>query len=410
MKQELYGLGDRFIADSEKILINSQIICLPGGIVFTCHPEALKLVEGNNVDRKSNGFDCMQELCGGENSVATKYDSDVRKEAKRISMENFNTKGAESIVALMSKKAQEFLDNNLLPSQMTAPEFYNYIARWVTTSTMKGLFGYDIDSNQAAKLSEYARAIFVSSAVADLVGNNRFASRVSKTLGYDGNKAGLELRNTAEDILNTSDAPLVKHLRDVSDEYLSQEQKIAEIAVLIGGSTGNTSHTLTHLLLSLADPSSEQYVEKLRNLDPESDEYKKLMAGAMHETLRMYPAVPFIRREVLKPIKLGDKDIPAGSKLVVSIHSMQRVLENSEATNQFNPTRNVQSWRNSFGWGKRSCSGVQVAVREIPMFAGHFLRKYQAQTNGETQRTIDGFPLVAYNPRINLHLQQFSLA
>ncbi len=405
MIKELGSIGSRLMSASEEKLIRAQTIRLPGGIVFTCHPDAVKLAEGIHVDRVSNGFAHMQELFGGENSVTSKWESRARKEAKQVAMENFATKPASAIVNEMSKAAELFLNSNRIPSQMTAPEFHGFIAQWVTSSTMKGLFGIEIDRVQATQLSEYARAVFVSSATADLLGNNRIASQLAKVLGYDGDKAGRELRTTAEAILNTSDAPLIHHLRDIPDEVLSPEQKIAEIAVLIGGSTGNTAHTLTHLLMSLSDPALQKYQTELRTLDPQSEDYTSKINSAMYETFRMYPAVPFIRRTVTEPIKLGDTDIQPGTKLVISLHTMQRDPAKFNKPGQFDPQRDGSSWRLSFGSGKRSCSGVQVAVREIPMFAGQFFNRYQTVTNGETQQPIHGFPFIAYNPAIKLCIQ-----
>lgn len=408
MSEVLSKIGSRLVANAEGRLLKSadQTICLPGGIAITCHPDAVRLVEGEQVDRVSDGFSRMQELFGAETSVTAPYKSDVRRVEKRTTMECFVNE-APKIVKTMITPAEEFLNSNPLPNTLSAPEFHRYISQWVTTTTMKGLFGYDVDSIQASLVSDSARAVFISSAMADLLGNNKLAQQVSKAIGYDGEKAGLQMRKLAEQILNTSDASLVNHLRQIPDMLLSQQQKIAEIAVLLGGSTGNTAHTLTHLLLLLAHPSATESQQKLQSLDPQSKEYIDLMNTRMYQTLYMHPAVPFIRRTVKKPILLGDKFIPEGTKLVMSIHAMQRQAEYSVEPDQMSTD---EGWKRSFGWGKRSCSGTHVALREIPMFAGLFLEQYQAQTNKETQQPIYEFPFIAYNPNIQLYLSQFSVA
>ncbi|KAJ1257077.1 hypothetical protein BS78_K221600 [Paspalum vaginatum] len=123
---------------------------------------------------------------------------------------------------------------------------------------------------------------------------------------------------------------------------------------------------------------------------PDVDKLKKLstVTSVIQETLRLYPPTPFVTREALADLKLGDRDIPRGTNIWVPIALAHR---NSAVwvgdPDMFDPGRFVggkiaaackQPHMNiPFGMGHRTCPGQSLAMFELRVVLALLLHKFE---------------------------------
>jgi pentalenene oxygenase len=160
-------------------------------------------------------------------------------------------------------------------------------------------------------------------------------------------------------------------------EVLSaRELRDTALTMMVGG-TDTTSALLTWTLHLLAEDP-----EVARRVMEESDavlggrtatweDTHKLpyMQRVLKESLRLYPPVPLLTREVTKDTELGGRHIPAGTTVIYSAYLMHRRAELFENPDRFDPDR----WLDNasalcrgayvpFGLGARQCIGNDFAT------------------------------------------------
>ncbi|MDI1294838.1 MAG: cytochrome P450 [bacterium] len=103
------------------------------------------------------------------------------------------------------------------------------------------------------------------------------------------------------------------------------------------------------------------------------------------ETLRLYPPVAFLPREVPCPMPMRDKQLEEGAMLVVAPWLTQRNKDNWTCPHSFDPDRfddpaNAdmvkQAWF-PFGRGPRVCVGAGFAQQEVMTVIASVLRRYR---------------------------------
>lgn len=109
------------------------------------------------------------------------------------------------------------------------------------------------------------------------------------------------------------------------------------------------------------------------------------------ETLRMYPPVPVIAREVHENVKLASKPytIPAGSTVVIGTLKIHRRKDIYENPDQFNPDNFLPErtqHRNYYGFipfsaGPRSCVGRKYAILKLKILLSTILRNFKIYSN-----------------------------
>ena len=103
------------------------------------------------------------------------------------------------------------------------------------------------------------------------------------------------------------------------------------------------------------------------------------------ETLRLYPPVSFLPREVTCPMDMRDKHLEAGAMLVVAPWLTQRNKDNWACPHAFDPDRfedpanaemAKQAWF-PFGRGPRVCVGAGFAQQEVTTVIASVVRRFQ---------------------------------
>lgn len=105
------------------------------------------------------------------------------------------------------------------------------------------------------------------------------------------------------------------------------------------------------------------------------------------ETLRMYPPVPIIAREVQENVKLASKPyiIPAGSTVVIvtlKIHRNENIYDKPDVfdPDNFLPERTQNRHHYAFipfSAGPRSCVGRKYALLKLKILLSTILRSYK---------------------------------
>lgn len=109
------------------------------------------------------------------------------------------------------------------------------------------------------------------------------------------------------------------------------------------------------------------------------------------ETLRMYPPVPAIAREVQENVRLASKPytIPAGSTVVIGtfkIHRRKDIYENPDEFNPDNFLPEKTQNRNYYGFipfsaGPRSCVGRKYAIIKLKILLSTILRSFKVTSS-----------------------------
>ncbi|MET0370614.1 MAG: cytochrome P450 [Sphingobium sp.] len=111
----------------------------------------------------------------------------------------------------------------------------------------------------------------------------------------------------------------------------------------------------------------------------------RTVRNVMRETLRLYPPVPFLPREVQCPVQMRDKHLEPGAMLVVSPWLVQRHSDNWTCPHAFDPDRfdrpedqeRVKDSYIPFGKGPRTCTGAGFAQQEAMIVIAAMTRRYR---------------------------------
>ncbi|MFN0053102.1 MAG: cytochrome P450 [Planctomycetales bacterium] len=164
-----------------------------------------------------------------------------------------------------------------------------------------------------------------------------------------------------------------------------REVRDALITVLIAG------HETTALALSwalveiaahpaVADRLGDELSRVTGGAPPESGHMSDLeyLDGAVRESLRLRPVVPFVVRKTVRPFPLGDREYPAGVVLCPCSYLVHRREELYPDAEQFRPERFLErkfgphEWF-PFGGGNRVCVGMPFALYEMKVLLATLL-------------------------------------
>jgi cytochrome P450 len=109
-----------------------------------------------------------------------------------------------------------------------------------------------------------------------------------------------------------------------------------------------------------------------------------LVRNVVRETLRLYPPVPFLPREVVCPVQMRDKHLAKGAMLVIAPWLVQRNKDNWVCPHAFDPDRfekpeNQEMVKQAylpFGKGPRICIGAGFAQQEAMIVVAAMVRHF----------------------------------
>jgi cytochrome P450 len=184
-------------------------------------------------------------------------------------------------------------------------------------------------------------------------------------------------RRSSTDLAERSDIlSLLLQARDEDDEAMTDSELRDELVTLLlaGHETTATSVAWAIERLLRHPRALERLVAEIdapdkRGQAGESDDY---LGAVVHETLRARPVVPIVVRLLQQDLALGDRVIPAGTRVAPAIwltNRNPRIYDNPE---EFRPERFLDGAPETFSWipfggGIRRCIGASFAMLEMKL-------------------------------------------
>jgi cytochrome P450 len=151
-------------------------------------------------------------------------------------------------------------------------------------------------------------------------------------------------------------------------EMTDHELRDELVTLLLAG------HETTATAVAWAVERLIRHPDKLARLMAEidagaGDEY---MQAVISETLRVRPVVPMVVRILQAPLDVGERELPAGTRVVPSIYLTNRNPKVYEAPKEFRPERFLDKPTETFSWipfggGIRRCIGASFATLEMKL-------------------------------------------
>ncbi len=153
---------------------------------------------------------------------------------------------------------------------------------------------------------------------------------------------------------------LLRHRGDATLELADEHRIAREVATYLQGGT----HTNGQTVVNAIDLLFETEARRPGLVDRVADD-RLLAQRVVHETLRLRPTTPKIRRRTVVDVMIGGRSIPANSLVVLDVvRGNQDPALFGAAPERFDPDRavdpSVPRWGLSFGAGAHICPGRSV--------------------------------------------------
>ncbi len=190
---------------------------------------------------------------------------------------------------------------------------------------------------------------------------------------------------------------------------MSRNQLIDEVLILFSAGYETTANALCFTLFLLArHPHVQQRV------CAEADQFRDHPSGLLgrggksyiqcciEEAMRLYPPVYVIDRVALEDDTIGERHIPKGTLILMSIFELHRKAAFWGDAEAFRPERfgadavkGVSDHYYPFGAGPRMCAGNNFAMYEMVMAMAIIFQDYEVRTPAAT---LDINPLISLKP------------
>jgi hypothetical protein len=142
----------------------------------------------------------------------------------------------------------------------------------------------------------------------------------------------------------------------------------------------------------------------------------KYLEAIVKETLRLYPAGPLLLpRVATEPCTIGGYHVPAGTRLMVNAWVIHRDPAMWDRPNEFEPER-FMKYSSSildvdghdfryipFGYGRRSCPGMSLAMVMLPFIVGRLLQSFHwSIPQGGGRLSMEEAPSIALSKAVPL--------
>lgn len=180
----------------------------------------------------------------------------------------------------------------------------------------------------------------------------------------------------------TDDLTSVLVHAEVDGETLEEHEIIMGFFLLMAAGNDSTKATYCSAMLALIEEPEQR---QLLVDDP------ALIPGAVEEALRMFPAFAHFRRTATRDVRLGEKEIREGEKVVLWYPSTNRDESRFDDPDVFDVERNPE--HQAFGAGGRHfCLGAALARLELKVLLEETLARYsEMELAGRPEWIVSGF-------------------
>jgi cytochrome P450 len=127
-------------------------------------------------------------------------------------------------------------------------------------------------------------------------------------------------------------------------------------------------------------------------------EDRKLIGPFLEEVLRMEGSSKATFRIAARDTRIGDMEIPAGKRVVISLSAANRDPRRWDEPNEFRIGRPKVREHVAFGRGAHTCAGAPLARAEVAVILDRFLEHTSAITLDEAHHGPAGARRIAYEP------------
>ena len=204
----------------------------------------------------------------------------------------------------------------------------------------------------------------------------RRVERVDKLLAEE-----MAERRAAEDLAERDDvlSMLIQARHDDGSPMSDAEIRDELLTLLVAG------HETTATALSWAMERLTRHPEKLERLRDEAEAGEDAyLTATIQETLRLRPVIVVVIRKLTEAVELGGYELPAGARVVPSIHLIHRDPEIYPDPGRFLPERFLDNPPGTYTWipfggGVRRCLGAAFAQFEMAVVLRELVRRRQIE-------------------------------
>lgn len=197
--------------------------------------------------------------------------------------------------------------------------------------------------------------------------------------------------NPPQDILSSLIAA-----RDADGSGFTEKELVDQIAVMFLAGHETSASALSWALYLIAQDKSVQ--ERMHaetelafgqegGFAPKHFKFLKLTRDVFRETLRLYPPVSFVPRDITVPEKIRNKEMKKGSAVFISLWLLHRHRDIWNNPDVFDPDRfsredekeAIRAAYMPFSQGPRVCLGASFALQEAAIILSMIARHYEIE-------------------------------
>ncbi|XP_063794999.1 cytochrome P450 4A4-like [Pseudophryne corroboree] len=388
-----------------------------------CHPDYAKAILSRQDPKENFGYYFITPWIGKGLLVLS---GQKWFQHRRLITPAFHYDVLKPYVRLMSDCTNTMLDKweKLVPKQKPV-ELFHYVSLMTLDSIMKCAFSYESDCQNDSE-SAYIKAVYDLSYLADyrfccLPYHNDIIFHLSphgfrfrralKTAHQHTDTVIKERKQSLKDYTELEKIQQKRHLdfldillcaKDENGQGLSDEDLRAEVDTFMFEGHDTTASGISWTLYCMAKhpEHQEKCREEIREVLGERNTVEWEDLGKMpyttmciKESMRLYPPVPGVARELSQPITFCDgRSLPKGAVVLLSIYAINRCPSVWEDPEVFDPMRfsPEQSKRHShaflpFSAGGRNCIGQNFAMNELKVAIALTLQRFQLHPDPENE-------------------------
>ena len=153
---------------------------------------------------------------------------------------------------------------------------------------------------------------------------------------------------------------------DFADRSMTRLERNGMLLQIVIGGLETTRNAMAGLLVAFSENRSEW--EALRSA-------RDLLPNAVEESLRYVTPVNYLRRTTVHETRLGDKTLPAGSRVVVFLSAANRDPARFAEPHSLNVRRTNARQHLALGAGAHFCMGAALARMQLGVFWEAFMAR-----------------------------------
>jgi linalool 8-monooxygenase len=355
----------QFISKNPKIFSSDR---LNGGITFETleRRRFRKIAIGKEVQDKFKNLNILE---AGDSMI--QMDPPAHTKHRRMVAPGFSPK---RLLNLTPQIRQRCVDILAQISGKGKCEFISSVAVELPIQMLAELFG--VDQGDRTKLLEWSNVIIGGDDPDMRVDTDHVITVLTELYQYAIDLHQKRREEPGDDLISMlANTEVEGKLMDMND-YVS-----AFILLIVAGNE-TTRNSISGGVLALSQHPEER--QKLLE-DP------SLIDSAVDEIIRWVHPVIYMGRTALEDIKLGDKNIKKGDRLILWYMSGNRDEDKWEDPFSFNVTRNGPRHL-SFGYGQHLCIGRRLAETMLKVCIEELLKRFpDFEVKGEVKRMRSNF-------------------